>query len=34
MLKAISGEKRPSPAMAKMSREALFEVPPRHFGKG
>jgi len=34
MLKAKSGEKRLSPATAKMSREAMFEVPPRHFGKG
>jgi len=34
MLKAKSGEKRQSPATAKMSREAMFDVPPRHFGKG
>jgi len=34
MLQAKSGEKRLSPATAKMSREAMFDVPPRHFGKG
>ena len=33
MLKAKIRPKTTSPATAKMSREVMFDIPPRHFGK-